>query len=96
MVLKTNKEKQREVKNPVVVKNKEIEKQEILNEEVEKNYWLRHPDFPIVSEGKYSLDDKVLDIKEGFVITNDTEIKNKLVSQGFYYLGYKIEEQAYF
>jgi len=96
MVLKTNKEKQREVKTPVVVKKNEIEKQEVVNEEIEKIYWLQHPDFPIVSEGKYSLDDKDLDIKEGFVITNDITIKDRLVSQGFYYLGYKIGEQAYF
>jgi hypothetical protein len=95
MALKTYREKERAIQKPVLLEKKEtIKKQEAEPEE--KAYWLRHPDFEAVKNLKYSLDGKSFDLNnEGCIIVYDLPTKDRLISQGFHYLGYKIEENAY-
>jgi hypothetical protein len=95
VVLKTHKEKRQEIKKPVVSDKKIIEKKQEVEPE-EKEFWLRHPDYEIVKGMKYSLDGKSLDINnEGCIVVFDTLTKDRLISQGFHYLGYKIDDLIY-
>jgi hypothetical protein len=69
--------------SPVIM----IEKEEDIIDT--KEFWLRHPDYPLIKEGDYIIDEKTLVIKEGCIRTSDESMKDKLIQNGFYYLGSK-------
>ncbi len=95
MVVKTykefkNKKVEVEKSTPTIVIEDEKEEKE------EKLYHLRHPDYPVVSDCIYKLEKGIdLEIKNGVIVTDDEEIKNKLVNNGFHYLGYKIDGKPF-
>jgi hypothetical protein len=79
----SNKQKE-EVKTPPIIT---IEKEEEIIDA--KEFWLRHPDYLLIKEGDYIIDEKTLAIKEGCIRTNDESMRDKLIKNGFYYLGSK-------
>lgn len=90
-------EKQRDKKCPSNIEKK-IEKNKEIKEEIkvirDKWYYLRHPDYPVVADCIYVLDEKYeLQIDEnGCIIVDNEEIRDRLMENNFYLAGIKNKE----
>ncbi|MCJ7507837.1 MAG: hypothetical protein MUO85_03785 [candidate division Zixibacteria bacterium] len=77
--------------SPVII---EKPKEQIIEDEI--LYHLQHPDYPVVMDCMYILEKGIeLQIKDGMIITDNKDIKNKLIGNGFHYLGYKKDGVPY-
>lgn len=77
-----------------IIQRKKNKKKTIIVED-DKEYYLQHADYPVICDCTFMLGKLKLNIEGGIIKTTDKKIKDELIQNGFIYLGYKKDGQAY-